>query len=239
MWTGEERIVTNSSSAVDLYWIPLGAGARFVRFNGRVYEALSATVGHRTRCDLYHSALEVTVDGARFAIEMTPIPDRDGARRGVVREGPVGSHLARGLRLFRYEIRRWPGGVIPDAAYAVGGPMRLTTDPDRARRLLELVPSVPTLVWGRDELNAGDMWNSNSVVAWLLARSGVDTTSIQPPEGGRAPGWHAGLLAADRPSGSETGMNSAPALPHQTPAWLDRHGAHPLGTPSCRRDVLT
>ena len=25
--------------AVDLYWLPLGAGGHFVRFNGRVYEA--------------------------------------------------------------------------------------------------------------------------------------------------------------------------------------------------------
>jgi hypothetical protein len=35
---------------------------------------------------------------------------------------------------------------------------------------LELVPEVPTLVWGRDELRAGEMWSSNSVVSWLLAR---------------------------------------------------------------------
>jgi hypothetical protein len=27
---------------VDLYWLPLGAGGRFVRLNGKAYEALAA-----------------------------------------------------------------------------------------------------------------------------------------------------------------------------------------------------
>jgi len=53
-------------------------------------------------------------------------------------------------------------------------------------------------VWGRDELKTGDMWNSNSVTAWLIARSGMDTDSIHPPAGGRAPGWQAGLVVARR-----------------------------------------
>jgi hypothetical protein len=57
---------------------------------------------------------------------------------------------------------------------------------------------VPTPVWGRDELKTGDMWNSNSVTAWLIAQSGIDTVSIQPPAGGRAPGWQAGLVVARR-----------------------------------------
>jgi hypothetical protein len=64
--------------------------------------------------------------------------------------------------------------------------------------VLDLVPQVPTPVWGRDHLKAGDMWNSNSVTAWLIARSGMDTASLQPPVGGRAPGWHAGLVVAQR-----------------------------------------
>ena len=29
-------------SAVDLYWLPLGAGGHSVRLNGRVYEAVAA-----------------------------------------------------------------------------------------------------------------------------------------------------------------------------------------------------
>jgi hypothetical protein len=53
-------------------------------------------------------------------------------------------------------------------------------------------------VWGRDELRAGEMWNSNSVVAWLIAQTGLDTETIEPPVGGRAPGWNAGVVVARR-----------------------------------------
>jgi hypothetical protein len=102
------------------------------------------------------------------------------------------------LRLFRYEIRRWRNGLIPDLDEAVESPRRLSDDPDCARRLLEQVPRVPTPVWGRDELRTGEMWNSNSVISWLLARSGLDVESIQPPSGGRAPGWRAGIVLARR-----------------------------------------
>ncbi len=42
------------------------------------------------------------------------------------------------------------------------------------------------------------MWNSNSFVAWLLERSGIDASAINPPPGGRAPGWIAGIIAARR-----------------------------------------
>jgi hypothetical protein len=46
-------------AAVDLYWLPLGAGGHFVRLNGRMYEALAARVRRRPVRDLYHSALQV------------------------------------------------------------------------------------------------------------------------------------------------------------------------------------
>ncbi len=104
------------------------------------------------------------------------------------------------FRLFRYELRRWPGGVIPDLAEAVDSPRTLTDDPASARRLLDLVPFVPAPVWGRDGLGAGEMWNSNSVVSWLVARSGLDVDAIRPPAGGRAPGWAAGVVVARRPT---------------------------------------
>ncbi len=39
-------------AAVDLYWIPLGAGGRSVRFNGQLFEAVLAAREHRRRCDL-------------------------------------------------------------------------------------------------------------------------------------------------------------------------------------------
>jgi hypothetical protein len=95
-------------------------------------------------------------------------------------------------------VRCWRGGEIPDVAEAVASPQRLSTDPAHARRVLELVPFVPSLMWGRDELGAGDMWNSNSVVPWLLSRSGHDLGGVRPPRSGRAPGWAAGLALADR-----------------------------------------
>jgi hypothetical protein len=63
---------------------------------------------------------------------------------------------------------------------------------------LDLVPTFPTVTWGRDELGTGDMWNSNSLISWLLARSGHDTTTLPPPPHGRAPGWTAGLTVAAR-----------------------------------------
>ena len=187
-----------SRALIDLYWLPLGAGGHSVRLNGRVYEAVVARLRRRPVSDLYHSALEVRVPEGRFVIEQAPMGAGDGAERGVVAEGAVGSRWGEHLRIFRYELRRWRDGIIPDVAEAVESPQRLSDDPQRARRLLALVPSVPTPVWGRDELSAGEMWNSNSVIAWLVARAGLDADAILPPTGGRAPGWNAGLLVARR-----------------------------------------
>ncbi len=183
---------------VDLYWLPLGAGGSFVRLNGRVYEACQAAIHHRGRYDLYHSALEVHVPSGRFVVEQTPVPDRRGDRRGVVAEGAVGSRWAARLRIFRYEIRRWRDGLIADLGEAVGGPLRLTDDSVLAQRLLDLVPLVPTLVWGRDEVHAGEMWNSNSIIAWLIASAGLDGAQARLPARGRAPGWQAGVVVASR-----------------------------------------
>jgi hypothetical protein len=184
-------------SAIDLYWLPLGAGGHSVRLNGLVFEAITARLQHRDRADLYHSALEIYVPEGRFVIEQAPAWGMSG-KRGVVAEGPVGTRAAGRFRLFRYEVRRWRDGVIPDAAEAVASPQRLSDDTDLARHLLELVPEMPTPVWGRDELRTGEMWNSNSFIAWLLVRSGLDTSAIHLPVGGRAPGWHAGIVVARR-----------------------------------------
>ena len=183
----------------DLYWLPLGAGGRSVRLNGRVFEAVTARLEHRAACDLYHSALEGHLPGiGRFVIEMTPVPDGRRTRRGVVAEGPVGARWAGRVRVFRYEVRRWRDGSIPDVGEAVDSPQRLSEDPGLVQRLWDAVPTLPRLVWGRDELGAGEMWNSNSVISWLVARSGLDAESIRPPGGGRAPGWTAGIAAARR-----------------------------------------
>ena len=186
------------SAYVDLYWLPLGAGGHFVRFNGRVYEAVAARIQHRGRDDLYHSALEVAVAGNRYVIEMAPVWNERSKERGTVNEGAVGNSLLGRLRMFRYEIRCWREGRIPDADEAVDSPRRLTTDPASAAAILDTVAEVPTPVWGRDELRTGEMWNSNSVISWLLARNRFDVEEIVPPAGGRAPGWSAGLAVAGR-----------------------------------------
>jgi hypothetical protein len=191
-------MTAESEPGVDLYWLPLGAGGHSVRLNGRIFEALAARLERRAPCDLYHSALEVRVPEGRFVIEQAPVRDGNGRERGVVAEGAVGSRRAGRFRIFRYEVRRWCGGIIPDVSEAVESPQRLTDDPDLAQRVLDLTPHVPTAVWGRDELAAGEMWNSNSIIAWLIARSGLDAESIRTPVGGRAPGWNAGLVVARR-----------------------------------------
>jgi hypothetical protein len=198
-------------AGVDLYWLPLGAGGHSVRLNGRIFETLAARLDRRDRCDLYHSALEVRVPEGRFVIEQAPVWS-DSAERGVVAEGAVGARAAGRFRLFRYEVRRWRDGTIPDIAEAVESPRRLSADPDCARRLLELVPQVPTPVWGRDELRAGEMWNSNSLISWLIARSGLDVDSIQPPLRGRAPGWWAGIVIARRQGRELTLRSPLPSL---------------------------
>ena len=82
-----------------------------------------------------------------------------------------------------------------------GGAVRISDDVSVSRRVLDLVAEVPTATWGRDELGTGDMWNSNSLVSWLLASAGITLDGIQPPDGGRAPGWAAGLAVACSDSG--------------------------------------
>jgi hypothetical protein len=202
-----------SAAGVYLYWLPLGAGAHVVRLSGRVFEAIAARVHHRATRDLYHSALEVATPQGSFVIEMTPIAGDDGEDRGVVAEGAVGTKWARPLRVFRYEIHRWRNGVIPDVCRAVESPVQVSADPTVARRMLELASSIPTPVWGRDELRAGEMWNSNSVTAWLLSRSGIDVDRIQLPRNGRAPGWAAGLAVAGRVDADADATNEPPAAP--------------------------
>jgi hypothetical protein len=205
---GAQGVPTSAAvAAIDLYWLPLGAGGHSVRWNGRIFEWVVAGIERRNRCDLYHSALEVRVPEGRFVIEQAPAW-RDGSERGVVAEGAVGARAAGRLRLFRYEIRRWREGVIPDLSEAVASPQRLSTDPATARHLLELVLQVPTPAWARDELGAGEMWNSNSTISWLIARSGLDVESIRLPPGGRAPGWRAGIVVARR----QPTMSAATAL---------------------------
>ena len=194
---------------VDLYWIPLGAdGAPVVRASGRLYERCAARRARRATQALYHSALKVRLDGATHVIEVAPVWSNAEPARGVVAEGAVGSRLLGVSRLFRYEVRCWRAGVLLDEEQAVDSPSRLSTDVARAAAVLDLVGRVPTPVWGRDELGTGDMWNSNSVIAWLVAGTGDVVPG--PPAGGRAPGWDAGLVLARR---GRTNEPRAPLVP--------------------------
>ena len=189
---------------VSLFWIPLGAGGSgFVRMNGRVYEAILARREDRPALDLYHTALEVRLPRARFIVEtMWPSPKGDPAERGVVAIAPVFADWLAFTRIFRYEVRRWMDGVLPDAHEAVEGPRVVSSDETIANRVLDLTYEVPRLIWGRDQAHTGEMWNSNSVVSWLLARAGVDMQDVRPPAEGRAPGWDAGLVVAGHPTSS-------------------------------------
>ncbi|MBJ7455177.1 MAG: hypothetical protein JHC74_03865 [Thermoleophilia bacterium] len=186
-----------------------------MRLNGRVFEAAVAGWERRTRRDLYHSALVVRLPEGDYAVEMGPEQRGDGAARGAVAGGPVGSRLLRRWRIFRYEVRRERDGVIPDVAEAVDSPRRLTGDELIARHLFDLVARVPTPVWGRDELGTGEMWNSNSLTSWVIARSGLPVEHLHPPAGGRAPGWDAGLAMAARAAGPPDPLSppAAPAAP--------------------------
>lgn len=186
------------TARIDLYWIPLGAGGSgFVRLNGRIYEAVESRLEGRKPSALYHTALGVLIPEGRFVVEtMWPMPDLDTESRGVVVQGPVGGRWLAHWRTFRYEVRRWRNGVLGDIQYAVDGPQMISGDTRQAQRLLELAESVPSLTWGRDQLRTGEMWNSNSVISWLLARTGLPMERIRPPDGGRAPGWNAGVAIA-------------------------------------------
>ncbi len=193
------------SASIDLYWIPLGfGGSGLVRFNGRVYERIAAWRQGRPTLRLLHTALRVEVPDGTFVVEtMWPMPDGRVEGRGVTVTAPVFFRPLGRWRLFRYEVRRWRDGVLPDADAALGGPHRVSASNEAARRLLDLVGAVPPLVWGRDERRTGEMWNSNSVIAWLLTSAGIEMETVRPPTGTRAPGWDAGVAVGrdgDRPS---------------------------------------
>ena len=194
---GEAARSGPTRAAVTLLWIPLGAGgAAIVRASGRVYERFRAAAERRPPVPLYHTALVVEVDGERHIVENAwPSPDDNRSSRGVIVVGPVFFEPLGRFRPFRYEVRRWQHGVIADADLAVASDV-VSVDVGVARRTLSAVETVPALTWGRHPLDAGEMWNSNSVIAFVLASAGLPAGEFEPPAGGRAPGWTSGLAAA-------------------------------------------
>lgn len=226
----EAAAVPVAPSYVDLFWLPLGAGdsSGLVRHSGRAYEALSARRDHREPRALYHSALEVAHRGARYVIEMTPTWGLPPGDRGVVTGGAVGLRVLGRSPLFHYEVHRWRDGVIPDLAAAVGGAQRLSSDEEHARDVLELVQDFPARTWGRDEQDTGDMWNSNSLTSWLLARSGHRVDALAPPGDGRAPGWSAGLVVASRHVRTGPDRTAAHDPPRTRPSRLSPRSWRPI-----------
>jgi hypothetical protein len=188
-------------ASIELYWLPrcgrLVRAPQRAHLGGRPRPAGAAAAAGPVPLRAGGPGAGGAVRGRELLAD--PRRRRPFARRA--REGPVGSRRLGRWRVFRYEVRRWRDGVIADADEAVGRPQRLSDDPRLARRLLALVAELPSPAWGRDELVTGEMWNSNSVIAWLLARSGLPADAIRPPAGGRAPGWAAGLVVAHREQG--------------------------------------
>ena len=132
-------------------------------------------------------------------------------------------HLATSAIACPHRVTALPVRVVRPCTTQPG----VTDDPALTQWLLELVPDVPMATWGRDELGTGDMWNSNSLTSWLLARSGLRTDNLTPPSGGRAPGWVAGLVVADRQPPGDRDPN-APVLGTREPR--KRKVEHPLTT---------
>ncbi len=180
---------------VILHWLPLGAGGTVVRLSGRLWEVMAAHRDRRRPAPLFHSALELDGPAGAAVIEIAPVVNSLPAEHGVVSEGPVGAAWAGRFRVFRYELRCWGQGRIPDLEFETGDPVILSDDPAVASHIVDLTSQVPMLVWGRDELRMGEMWNSNSVIAWLLAGAGLELDGVAPPDGGIAPGWQPGIEA--------------------------------------------
>ena len=118
---GQVNTAACADATVDLYWLPLGAGGHFVRWNRRVYEALIALRERRRPQDLYHSALVATVAQSRFVIEMTPVRDANSAERGVVAEG--------------LSARDWPDGSACFATSSALGIMESSLTSTRQSRV--------------------------------------------------------------------------------------------------------
>ena len=119
------RDVSADRTAIDLYWLPLGAGGRSVRLNGRVFEACAAALGRVDR-------VRPLPLGARGSRAGGPVRDRDGADpgddgagRGVVAEGAVGAGV---------------GGTLP-ALPLRGAPLARRRHPGRRRGRREPAPA--------------------------------------------------------------------------------------------------
>jgi hypothetical protein len=79
------------------------------------------------------------------------------------------------------------------------------------------------------------MWNSNSVISWLIVRSGLDIDTIELPSRGRAPGSRAGIVVARR-QGSRR-FTWRRSLPHAERRCVEVYGLTAM--PEARRATDT
>ena len=90
------------------------------------WEQAHAALARKKPQLLLHAALEITVDADHYVIEMAPQGSGPRVNRGVVATGPVGLRCLGRSTLFRYEVRCWRGGSIPDRRWAVGDAILLS-----------------------------------------------------------------------------------------------------------------
>lgn len=189
-----------AGSFVDLYWLPVGAGtmSRVRAVSLGCWEAVAAALSRRPRAKLVHSALKLRpADGITRTVEMTPVFQGEAVAPAMT--GPVGFRWAGRSRFFRYQLTVQPIDALPDEAWTVVS-ARLTADGNAAERVLALAPGVPAYTWGRRARGTSEMWTSDSAIAWILVRAGIDLDGVTPPAGSRAPGWYAGIQVASRKS---------------------------------------
>lgn len=113
--------------ATIVLWTPVGAGGHLVGRTSHWWERIHAVLEHRKPQLLVHAALEIRVDHDRYVIEMAPHWSAPRVDRGVVATGPVGLRWLGRSALFRYEVRCWRSGSIPDRRWAVAGPTLFQT----------------------------------------------------------------------------------------------------------------
>jgi hypothetical protein len=191
-----------ASAAVELYWIPVGAGtSRLQQASLRLWEAFEAARARRPQATLFHSALKLRIGGMTQTLELMPAFARVPAQPLLT--GPVGASIAGRSRLFRYQLVCLEVDALPDEQWAVNSPQVLARDGATAHRILALARAVPAHIWGRRVPGTSEMWTSDSAISWLLVRAGVEMSAARIPAGGRAPGWKAGIEAASqvRPAG--------------------------------------
>ena len=182
-----------ATSAVTLWWFPVGIEHRLSAITSRLWERRVARGEGRMPVPLHHAALEVHDGEMRRVIEMAPAWGEGSRGRGIVLTGPVHGLGRWGVR---YEVRCAEGAMDVSRAGVASGRESLPLDGSAVRHLEERITTTPPMPWGSRPPGCVEMWNSNAFVAWLLSPFLPDVAALRPPPPGRAPGWNTGLVLA-------------------------------------------